>query len=277
MWYNGPIFPSIGSGFETSGFLYSLVKNELTHVLSRTQHIFNDRHLLPFRALEDIQAQPMSCRFTGWKRSISYFNNWKAVGLLACSCTQMDLGPCRPCTETCVNVPSRSSLQSSCATCSREVRWYPKYHKGQMPRESESQATLFPFYSVNKRQRKYRCKGGRIVPGIKPHLPMARVSRGDSKTCFVGTLTKRGEFWLKEQLWPAAQGTSAQCPSTVAWPALWSASNLGTRKQSFSSLSRDISCFPSKTFLNQQALEEWLPRLQLVCGWTMSSLLGISK
>lgn len=59
MWYNGSIFPSIGSGFETSSFLYSLVKNELAHVLSRTQHIFNDHHLLPFRALEDIQKHSL--------------------------------------------------------------------------------------------------------------------------------------------------------------------------------------------------------------------------
>lgn len=40
-------------GFETSSFLYSVVKNEFTHVLPRTQHnIVNDHSLLPFGPLK---------------------------------------------------------------------------------------------------------------------------------------------------------------------------------------------------------------------------------
>ena len=148
----------------------------------------------------------------------------------------------------------------------------------QTPRESQHQGILFFLHSGNEQQRKSRCEKRRFSLGPASTCQAARASKGYSHRCFVCVLMEERRIWQKEQLQPAAQEYSAKCPGIVDIACFMKYIQFRNGESFFTSLSRDISYFPSKMFLHQQALGRMTSTTAVwYVGQTMASLLWILR
>lgn len=175
-------------------------------------------------------------QFICWKQFTYHFKSQKLdaahaiVSLTLLFHTHEHLRLCRQCK----GMPVNASLcfpftELPCATCSHEVRQYPNHQMPQKPRESQRQGILFLLHSGNEQQRKSRCERRTDSPwGQWP----GRV-RGIHTDVLWVFVWKREQFWQKEQLQPAAQGNSAQCPGIMGMACLVKCIQFGNGGNSF--------------------------------------------